>query len=82
MFRNLKIGKILIFPAVFAAVTALMFCFSLAAVYVPRENIRSNMESSAGLLTERQVFFDIIEGIPASKIDRYADSILLSIAWQ
>ena len=82
MFRDLKIGKILIFPAVFVAVIALMLCFSLAAVYVPRENIRSNMESSAGLLTERQVFFDIIEGIPASKIDRYADSILLSIAWQ
>ena len=53
-----------------------------ASALVPREKLKKNMESSAALLTERQVFYDIFEGIPASRIDRYADSILLSIAWQ
>ena len=82
MFINKELRKVLIFPAVFVTVIALMLGFSLAAVYVPREKIRPNMARSAGLLTERQVFFDVLEGIPSSKIDRYADSILLSIAWQ
>ncbi len=39
------------------------------------------MESSAQLLCEKRVFFDELENVAASRIDRYADSILLNIAW-
>ena len=57
---------------------AALLCLSC---FVPRERIARNMESSAQLLCEKRVFYDELEGIAASRIDRYADSILLNIAW-
>ncbi len=38
------------------------------------------MESSADLLCSRPVFFTLTDGVEGSRVDRYADSILLNIA--
>ena len=48
---------------------------------IPKEYIRDNMLRSAEYLYESELFGDVIEGIDGSRIDRYADSILLNIAY-
>ena len=68
---------ILQFVLTIAVFTGLLCLSSL----VPRDTISRNMESSAQLLCERKVFYDKLENVAASRIDRYADSILLNIAW-
>ena len=67
----------------------LLFIFSvglclsllLLSAKLPKESIRDNMQDSADYLCEKQVFFRMIDGVEASIIDRYADSILLNVAW-
>ncbi len=59
-----------------------LFAFIMyASTFIPQEAIRSNMEKSADLLCGKDMFFEVIEGIVPTKIDRYADSITLNIAW-
>ena len=48
---------------------------------IPREAIEENMLSSAKMLTEGERFGLAVEGLECSRIDRYADAILLNIAW-
>ena len=54
----------------------------MATEGISKDSMRENMEGSAELLCENSVFFDIIEGVQASCIDRSADSLLLSISYQ
>ncbi len=62
-------------------ITQLIFVLLLMiSGYVPREVIRPHMESSADLLCSRPVFFTLADEIEGSRVDRYADSILLNIA--
>ncbi len=73
-------------PALFAAavfvVTIVIFVLLLfAAALIPKEAIRENTLTSARYCCETDVYYDHIEGIAGSRIDRYADSILLNIAW-
>ncbi len=51
------------------------------AASIPRESVRQNFKRSADTMCEKEVFFQIMEGTLPSTIDRYADSILLNIAW-
>lgn len=65
------------------AVSALVLAAALIIVaLIPQESIYDNMRSSAEYLCEGEQFIDAVEGINGSCIDRYADSILLGIAWQ
>ena len=69
-------------PAIFII---LIFCFAISLIAVaeiPRESIRKHMQESAEMLCDKKVFFNMIDDVDGSKIDRYADSILLGIAWQ
>lgn len=69
-----------------------ILCFFITAVLlagllcvsalIPRERIYDNLCSSAEYLCGGELFGDVIEGVRGSRIDRYADSILLGIAWQ
>ncbi len=64
------------------AVSALVLAAALIIVaLIPQESIYENMLSSAEYLCEGEQFKDAVEGINGSCIDRYADSILLGIAW-
>ena len=49
---------------------------------IPQSAIRSQMEESAEFLKDSELFGCLLDGVAASKIDRYADSILLNIIWQ
>lgn len=52
------------------------------SAFIPRDAIAPRMLSSARFLCEDELFGEAAEGIRSSRIDRYADSILLGIAWQ
>ena len=53
----------------------------VAVALIPRSSIRENMRRSAELLCRNDVFMRMPGGLEAGKIDRYADSILLGIAY-
>jgi hypothetical protein len=54
----------------------------LLSTLVPRGAIEPRMAASAEYLCEGELFGEAVAGVPSSRIDRYADSILLGIAWQ
>ncbi|MBQ9983591.1 MAG: hypothetical protein IJP29_03295 [Lachnospiraceae bacterium] len=57
-------------------------CFALTMVAtIPQKDIQQHTIESADILLENEVFFHINQQDYASQIDRYADSILLNIAW-
>ena len=61
-----------------AVLLGLLVCCAL----VPREAVRKNVQKSAELLCEKKQFSKVVEEAEGSKIDRYADAILLGIAFQ
>ena len=65
----------------FAAAAAVCLVILVLSAMIPARCLYDNMLSSAGKLCENEVFFDLYDDIPASRIDRYADSILLDIAY-
>ena len=62
------------------ALTLFMAALFLCA-QIPKSALRENYGKSADVLCEKPVFFDIIDGVVGSRIDRYADSILLNISY-
>ena len=74
--------KKLRYPAIFLAAAVLLTVLLVLSAMIPKSAIRENMLSSAAFLTEGPLFGTAVEGIEGSRIDRYADSILLGIAWQ
>lgn len=78
--RISTIKKALIYAAVFAVTVALLTGLLVLSALIPGETLRDNMLSSADTLCENEVFFKIWKDVPASHVDRYADSILLNIA--
>lgn len=67
---------------VFLAVTALLTGLLVSVAMIPRSAIKKNTEESARLLCEKEGFPVLIKGVEGSRIDRYADAILLGIAYQ
>lgn len=70
------------YALVFVVVLVLMVGALAGAAMIPKSAIKARMEESASLLTEKIVFFEKRPGKRSSMIDRYADSILLSITYQ
>lgn len=52
------------------------------AALIPRSAIKDNVRESADYLCRGELFGTAIDGVEGSRIDRYADSILLAIAYQ
>ena len=75
------IKRILIIVSIFVVSLAIQILLLFSSALISNSTIVNNYKESADFLCERQVFFELNEGINASKIDRYADSILLNIAW-
>ena len=64
-------------------ITALCMVGLLAAVAkIPREKLRPQMERSADYMCIRALHGHLIRGVKGTLVDRYADSVLLAIAWQ
>lgn len=51
------------------------------AAMIPKDSIRGKSLESARYLADSELFGDALKDVPASRIDRYADSILLNIAY-
>ncbi|MBR6329969.1 MAG: hypothetical protein IKR68_10050, partial [Lachnospiraceae bacterium] len=79
--KNLLLKNGIKYLCFFFLSIALLTGFLTVSALLPGDRIRENMHRSAELVCEKDVFFNAIENIPASKIDRYADSIILNIAW-
>ncbi len=62
----------------------ILVCFNAALILtarIPQEAIRGNMLSSAEWLCQETGFPQMRQGVEGSRLDRYADSILLNILW-
>lgn len=67
---------------VFLIVTVLLLGVLVLSAKIPKSAIKENMQESAIYLCEGELFGMVVENVNGSKIDRYADSILLAIAYQ
>ena len=67
--------------AVFVITICIMTALLVAVAMIPKSAIRSNLIESADFLCERTQFGEVFIGKKSSMISRYADSVLLSIAW-
>ncbi|MGN0155489.1 MAG: hypothetical protein ACI4A3_13640 [Lachnospiraceae bacterium] len=66
----------------FLAITALLTGVLVLSAMIPRSLIRENVQESAVYLCEGELFGKMVKNVKSSEIDRYADSILLGIAYQ
>ena len=67
---------ILFFTAAFILVMLLVL-----TALIPREQIRDKTLESAEYLCDGELFGTVIDNVEGSRIDRYADAILLNIAY-
>lgn len=67
---------------VFLTAAALLIGLLVLAARIPQSAIRENVLESAEFLCKGELFGTVVPDVNGSRIDRYADSILLGIAWQ
>ena len=77
----LRAGSILKNLAVFILAAFVMLGLLIIVAKIPKDKIRDNALVSARYLSEGEQFGTVIENVEGSRIDRYADSILLNIAY-
>lgn len=70
------------YVAVFCVTLTVLIGLLCLVALIPKSEIKENVKSSAEFLCADELFREQIEGVEGSKIDRYADSILLGIAYQ
>lgn len=68
--------------AVFLLTLAVLLGTLIGAAVIPRSAIQDSVLKSAEYLCEKEQFRMLAEDVEGSRIDRYADSILLAIAYQ
>ena len=68
--------------AVFVLAMLVMLGMLMLSAMIPRSALKANMIESAEYLCEGELFGTLAENVEGSRIDRYADSILLAIAYQ
>ncbi|MBR0132935.1 MAG: hypothetical protein IJM14_07640 [Lachnospiraceae bacterium] len=66
----------------FFAVAAVLMGLMILVALIPRSLIKDNMQASAEYLEDKKLFGTRIKNVNGSKMDYYADSILLGIIWQ
>lgn len=69
---------ICVFIITFAILTGLL----VLSACIPRSSIQAHVRESAEYLCQGELFGAVVDGVSGSRIDRYADSILLAIAYQ
>ncbi|MCR5267729.1 MAG: hypothetical protein K6E16_04365 [Lachnospiraceae bacterium] len=80
MFKSIPI-KIIIFTGAFAGVLALLCTALVLTALIPQDTIRENSLTSAQVLSDGEVFPTMFKDAEGSRIDHYADAILLNIAY-
>ena len=66
---------------VFIASFFALFMLIVGAARIPQTQIKTNMQKSAEVMTKRDSIYMLVDFLNASKIDHYADSITLGIAY-
>ncbi len=83
--RRMNIKKIFLTFGYYIAlffISVMILCGLLVlSAKIPVSDIEKNMMTSSEYLVEHDLFDDMINNLDSSKIDRYADSILLNIAY-
>ncbi|MCR5673340.1 MAG: hypothetical protein K6F87_06450, partial [Lachnospiraceae bacterium] len=72
-----KISMILAFVLTIAIMVALL----VISAVIPKDAIKPNMQKSAEYLAQRELYPLMVDGVDGSRIDVYADSILLNIIY-
>lgn len=73
--------RVWLFPIVFVTVVIGLMCCMIFSTFISQDRLTKHYLESANILCSRDVFFDEVENVDCSRIDRYADSILLNISW-
>lgn len=67
---------------IFLLVTGVLLLSLVFSANIPQSAIKEQVQESATYLCEGELFGRVVKDVDSSKIDRYADSILLGIAYQ
>lgn len=67
---------------VFVMTCTVLLGLLVGVAIIPQSAIKENVRQSAEYLHKGELFGQAVEGVNGSTIDRYADSILISIAYQ
>lgn len=81
MNKKTILKNIMKYIAIIFLVTGIQIGLLVLVACIPRSSIQKNTNKSADYLAKQQVFFYLHPEDAASCIDRYADSILLNIAY-
>ena len=74
--------KWLKYPLAFVVIAGLLFLSLILVAMIPRSAIQAQIEASAGYLNiNPRNFVYVVEGAECSRIDQYADSVLLNVAY-
>ena len=76
------VKKILKYVLVFVVSVVVLFLVMVGSEFISQDAMRDQVESSIGVLCEKDAVFTYWKGMPAGNMDRYADSVSLGIAWQ
>ena len=76
------IKKILRYILIFGASFALLLGGLIASASIPKAKIKENVYQSAQFFCDAKIFDAKIQGVSSSILDRYADTILVAIAYQ
>lgn len=76
-----KIKKIEKFLLVFLICVSSAITLMCLVAKIPNKLIHNNMMESAKYLSEKKMYYNMIKGIDATRIDHYADSITLNIIY-
>ncbi|MGN1179732.1 MAG: hypothetical protein ACI4SD_00855 [Suilimivivens sp.] len=67
---------------IFSVTVAVLAGLLVLSAKIPQSAIKENVQESAEYLCDGELFGLVVDGARGSQIDRYADSILLAIAYQ
>ncbi len=74
--------KLLKYILIFFIAVGFLFFALVGVAFIPQENIKDNVYESAQYYIENEIFEETVEGVKGSILDRYADTILVAIAYQ
>ena len=77
-----KVRSVLKYIAVYMIAAAVMTGLLVGVAMIPQSSIRDNVKKSAEYICSRALFENRVKAMDASRIDRYADAILIGIAYQ
>lgn len=81
MDKKLRFVNAIKYIIILLVITAVQLGLLISVALIPRHAIQTNVNKSADYLLERSVFFYLNSDDISSRIDRYADSIILNIAY-